>query len=157
MTCFRRMLPEPSLILNVGIARAAFRQPSVVPGIVVGVISIRDQLERPVKLFPVPDGTGIDPLGRRHAPVADQVIEERGRDPDLSRRLGPRETAGGERGRQDCWALGHGAIGLGFGCPKDAGKGERNEAGNGRGRPVAENDRRAAGMEVSSVVVAALA
>jgi hypothetical protein len=138
-------------------ARAAFRQPSVVPGIVVGVIPIRDQLERPVKFFPVPDGAGIDPLGRRHAPVADQVIEERGRDPDIGRRLGPRETAGRERGRQDGGALGHGAIGLGFGCPEDAGKGGRNEAENGRGRPVAGNDRRAAGVALLGGVLAGLA
>ena len=151
------MLPEPSLILNLGMARAAFRQPSVVPGIVVGVIPIRDQLERPVKFFPVPDGAGIDPLGRRHAPVADQVIEERGRDPDISRRLGPRETAGRKGGRQDGGALGHRAMSLGFECPEDAGKGERNEAENGPGRPVAGNDRRAAGVEVSSVALAALA
>ncbi len=97
--------------------RAAFRQPSVVPGIVVGLVPIRDQLERPVKFFPVPDGAGINPLGRRHAPVADQVVEERGRDPNIGRRLGPRETAGRESGWQDGGALGHGAIGWGFGCP----------------------------------------
>lgn len=151
------MLPEPSLILNVGMARAAFRQPSVVPGIVVGVIPIRDQLERPVKFFRVPDGAGIDPLGRRHAPVADQVIEERGRDPDIGRRLDPRETAGGEGGRQDGGTLGHGAMGSGFGCPEDAGKGGRNEAENGRSRFVAGNDRRAAGVAKRGDLLAATA
>lgn len=96
---------------------AAFRQPSVVPGIVVELIPIRDQLERPVKFFPVPDRTGIDPLRRRHAPVSDQVIEERGRDPDIGSCLGPRETAGREGWWHDGEALGHGAIGWGFGCP----------------------------------------
>jgi hypothetical protein len=48
-------------------------------------------------------------------------------------------------------------MGLGFGCSKDAGKGERNEAENGRSRPVAENDRRAAGMAFRSDLLAATA
>ena len=86
----------------------------------------------------------------------DQVIEERGRDPDIGRGLGPRKTAGCERGRQNCGALRHGAIGYGFGCPEDAGKGGRNEAENGRRRPVAGNDRRAAGVALLSGVLAEL-
>lgn len=121
------------------------------------MIPIRDQLEGPVKFFPIPDGAGIDPLGRRHAPVADQVIEQRGRDPDIGRRLSPRETAGRERRWQDGGALGHGAIGLSFVCPEDAGKGERNEAENRRGRLVARKDRRVAGVAFRGAVPGVLA
>lgn len=49
------------------------------------------------------------------------------------------------------------AIGLGFERPKDAGKRERSEAENGRGRPVAGNDRRAAGSGFQGGVPGVLA
>ena len=147
MTCFQADAARAVSHPDCGHGTALpFRQPLVVPGIVVGVISIRDQLERPVKFFPVPDGAGIDPLGRRHAPVANQGDRRAWARPRYRPRpRSAREPRGAKRGRpgwRGAWAWG--AMGSGFRVSRGCRKGrKRTKPRTGGGRPCGRGGRQA--------------
>ena len=80
---------------------------SIIPWIIFDCFPIRNQLERLVKSYPVPNRPAVYPLGCRHTSLTHQQIEQRGRHADIRSGLHAGQPAWCKGKREYVFVLGH--------------------------------------------------
>src|SRR5262249_59633569 len=88
------------------------RSPSAVPWVIGLLTVVRQSIKGEIELVGIPDPTGVDDLGPRHAAVFDHLVELPGADADVDCRLLARQPATGLRRSPQLAGWRKGAMGI---------------------------------------------